>query len=389
MATLNETGDKRRHGRYDAVMEGSGLQIDSLSEAASREVGAPPTQIVRPEDAAETRIVTRLYDANSCRTETGYAEAEEGKLRWIDIVGLDDAEQIAWIMRGLGLSELAIAELFQTDQRPKTEALGDWLQIYMRVPTHGLPFRSEQLALVLGPGFVLSLRENQETCFTPVERRLESGSGQIRKGAAYLFYALTDAVLDLWFPLLEAYGDRMEDLEQDILSQPGEGAVQEVHRIKHDLLAIRRAIWPLREAMGALVKDEMPQIEDWVRPFLRDCVDHAFQALDMVEVYREVAQGLVDLQLSMMSNQMNEVMKLLAIISTIFIPMTFIAGVYGMNFDTASPWNLPELGWRFGYEYALGLMLLSATVMVYVFYRLGWIGRKTPRPPRGDADDGA
>ncbi|WP_461307078.1 CorA family divalent cation transporter, partial [Albidovulum sp.] len=130
---------------------------------------------------------------------------------------------------------------------------------------------------------------------------------------------------------------------------------------------------------------DMPGIEDWMLPFFRDCADHAFQALDMVEVYREVAQGLVDLHLSSLSNRMNEIMKVLAIISTIFIPMTFIAGLYGMNFDRASPWNLPELGWRFGYEWALGLMAASAGVMIWVFFRLGWIGRRRTggMPPDG------
>ena len=216
-----------------------------------------------------------------------------------------------------------------------------------------------------------------------VRRRLSSGKGRIRSGSGYLFYALMDAVIDAFFPALEQYGDAAEDLEEQILDVPqNRSTVREIHRIKRDLIGFRHAIWPLREAIGTMLRDDTPLIDESLLPFFRDCADHAFQLLDMVEVYREVAQGLVDLQLSSLSNRMNEIMKVLTMISTVFIPMTFIAGVYGMNFNTESPWNLPELGWHFGYPYALALMAGSAIAVLMIFRRKGWIlgGRERSKP---------
>ncbi|MEC3863096.1 magnesium/cobalt transporter CorA [Mesobacterium sp. TK19101] len=349
-------------------------------EKRSPRIGAPPTDIEKPIDAAETCVTTRIFDEASCVVHDGIVPHEQGKTRWIEITGLSDSDGIARILRSLGLSDLSIAEVFQTDQRPKSLITDTDVLTFLRIPTKRLPFRSQQLALFLGDGFVLTLRETADGCFDPIHARLSAGKGRIRSGAGYLTYALVDAVLDLWFPLIEAYGDRMEELELIILEQSTEDAVKELHLLKRDMLGIRRAIWPLRDALSGFLKDGTPHVEVWMHPYFRDCVDHAFQALDMVEVYREVAQGLIDLHLSTLSNKMNEVMKLLAIISTIFIPMTFITGLYGMNFDRASPWNLPELGWRFGYEYALGLMLGSAGIMVFVFYRLGWLTRRRPPP---------
>ncbi len=357
----------------------------------AREIGASPTAIFVPLAARPTVVRTRIYDEAGFEAVEGFARsAPAGKRRWIDICGLADTDTIVAIARALGLGDLAIAEMFHTDQRPHAEVLGDLVQSFLRLPASLLPFRSEQVMLVLGPDFVLSLREAEGPAFAPVLRRLEAGSGRIRSAPGYLFFSLTDAVLDQWFPMLEAYGDRMETLEEQILADPEDGLVTEVHRLKRDLLEMRRAIWPLREAIGVMLREDTPGIEDWMRPFFRDCSDHAFQALDMVEVYREVAQGLVDLHLSSLSNRMNEIMKVLAIISTIFIPMTFIAGVYGMNFDRSSPWNLPELGWRFGYAWALALMAGSAGVMIYVFHRLGWIkGRRRWKSVAADREAGA
>lgn len=169
----------------------------------------------------------------------------------------------------------------------------------------------------------------------------------------------------------------MEGPEERVLAAPGDEAMRDIHLLKRDLLALRHALWPTREALTALQRDDTPQVDEALLPYLRDCSDHAFQLFDMVDVYRETAQGLVDLQLSSLSNRMNEVMKVLTMIATIFIPMTFIAGLYGMNFERASPYNLPELGWRFGYVYALGLMVGSASIMLFVFWRLGWVFGQT------------
>lgn len=351
-------------------------------------VGASPSAIFVPPAARPTVLRTHVYDATGYELHEGVlADAPAEKWRWVEVCGLVDEDLIVSVAGTLGLDELAIAELFHIDQRPHSEVLGSLVQTVLRLPAATASIHTEQVTLVLGPGFVLSVTEGEGVAFAPVRRRLEAGSGRIRSAPGYLFFALIDAGLDLWLPTLEGYGDQMEALETRILSGPEDSLVTEVHRLKRDLLEMRRAIWPLREAIGVIMREDTPGIEDWMLPYFRDCADHAFQALDMVEVYREVAQGLVDLHLSSLSNRMNEIMTVLAIISTIFIPMTFITGVYGMNFDRASPWNMPELGWQFGYAWALLLMAGSAAAMVFVFFRLGWMGRsKRPSDQRKAGD---
>lgn len=353
-----------------------------------RQVGASPSAIFVPPTARPTVLQTHIYGPTGHETHAGFiADVPADKWRWIDVCGLADKDLIVSVAASLGLDELAIAEVFHIDQRPHSEVLGSLVQTVLRLPADTALFRSEQVTLVLGPGFVLSVIEGEGADYDVVRRRLEAGSGRIRSAPGYLFFSLIDTSLDLWFPSIEGYGDRMELLEARILDGTDDGLVTEVHRIKRDLLEMRRAIWPLREAIGVLLRDDTPGIEDWMLPYFHDCSDHAFQALDMVEVYREVAQGLVDLHLSSLSNRMNEIMTVLAVISTIFIPMTFITGVYGMNFDRDAPWNMPELGWQFGYVWALLLMAGSAGAMIFVFFRLGWIGRPRRPSDKSEADD--
>lgn len=311
----------------------------------------------------------------------------QSQLRWIDVCGLKDAAEIADLARELGLNDLSIADLFHLDQRAHTDIDVNLVQTVLKMPTGHQPFVADQITLVLGPDFVLTLREQPRDCLDGVRKRLASGKGRIRSSSGYLFYAICDAVIDSYFPVLEEQGDLIEAMEERILRDPGDGAMRDIHMLKRDLLVLRHAIWPMRDALAALQHDDTPQIDQELLPYLRDCSDHAFQLLDMVEVYRETAQGLVDLQLSSLSNRMNEVMKVLTMIATIFIPMTFIAGLYGMNFDRTSPYNLPELGWRFGYLYAIGLMVISAASMLFVFWRLGWIFRRSKAEPRTAGSD--
>ena len=352
---------------------------DRRTRRQSRSVGTSPGAIEPPKDAHETQVTWYRYGPNGYAVETARPDTHDGELLWIDICGLKDHMAIAELGSDLGLSELAIADLFHLDQRAHTDFDGDLVLTVLRIPVSGPPFVADQITLLLGPDFVLTLREGPRDCFEGVRKRLAGGAGRIRGSSAYLFYALIDAIIDTYFPILERYGDLVEGLEERILQLPGDGAVRDIHLLKRELLDLRHALWPMREALAALQRDDTPQVDESLLPYLRDCSDHAFQLLDMVEVYRETAQGLVDLQLSSISNRMNEVMKVLTMIATVFIPMTFIAGLYGMNFDRTSPYNLPELGWKFGYVYALGLMVGSACLMLLVFFRLGWIGRRSHR----------
>jgi magnesium transporter len=229
---------------------------------------------------------------------------------------------------------------------------------------------------VLGENFVLTFQEGGGDCFDPVRKRLRRKRGRIRDvGADYLAYALLDAVIDGFYPVLEDCGERLGVLEDEIIGAPSGAAVTDVHDLKHDLLTLRRAIWPQREMINTLLRDESELVSAATRIYLRDCYDHAVQLMDIVETYREIASALVDVYLSSVSARLNEIMKVLTIIATIFIPLSFIASVYGMNFDrNASPLNMPELGWRYGYVFSLALMLAIALGLLYYFRRRGWLG---------------
>tara|TARA_R110002124_G_scaffold121948_4_gene280465 strand:- start:377 stop:1558 length:1182 start_codon:yes stop_codon:yes gene_type:complete len=357
------------------------------SRLAKRGVGLSPVTIEPPAEAQETTVTWHGYDATRYAAETQAPKPRQGQLLWIDIRGLRDHARIARIASAQGLSDLAIADLFHLDQRAHSDNDGALVLTVLRMPVSGPPFKADQITLILGPDFVLSLREGPEDCLHNLRKRLVAGNGRIRGSSAYLFYALIDTIVDAYFPILERYGDLVENLVERVMTAPDADAIRDIQLLKRELLELRHALWPLREALTALQHDDTPQIDESLLPYLRDCSDHAFQLLDMVEIYRETAQGLVDLQLSTLSNRMNEVMKVLTMIATIFIPMTFIAGLYGMNFDRASPFNLPELGWRFGYFYAIMLMLGSAGTMLLIFFRLGWIGakwrrRRAPESPK-------
>lgn len=360
------------------------LKAKQRRKPRKAKVGESPTVLHVPEGASDTTVRMVRYSQSKV---TEFA-ADDPKfwdagpdLSWIEVCGLSDQDRITQIGERLNLHPLTIADLFHTDQRPKTEIAQNYLQIVLKAPVGGLPFVADQVTLIVGQNFVLCLREHAGAGLDPVRKRLEEGGARIRSTSSYLAYALIDAVIDAYFPVLESYGELTEALEERILIDPQEGAIRDIHLLKRELLDLRHALWPQREAVNALLRDDVPFIEDAMVPYLRDCSDHSFQLLDMVEVYREVAQGLVDLHLSSLSNRMNEVMKVLTMIATIFIPMTFIAGVFGMNFDRGSPWNLPELGWRFGYFYALGLMVASSATMLFLFWRLGWIfGRRNRKP---------
>ena len=202
-------------------------------------------------------------------------------------------------------------------------------------------------------------------------------------------YALLDAIIDGYFPVLEHYGEKLAVLEDEALEYPQEDTVLRIQELKHDLLTLRRTTWPHRDAINHLLREETPLVTQETRLFLRDVYDHAVQILDLIENYREVGSGLIDLYLSSMSNRMNDVMKVLTIIATIFIPLGFIAGLYGMNFNPeSSPWNMPELGWYWGYPFALGVMSFVALLMLIQFRRKGWLGGRR-RKGLGSATEGS
>lgn len=312
-------------------------------------------------------------------------------VRWVYVSGLGDADVLHEIGERFHLHPLTLEDIANTSQRPKSEVYENYLFIVTRMPagvavtddkTSAKPpisadqqLLTEQLSICLGNDFVLTFQEEASNIFEPVRHRLMNGSSQIRKhGADYLAYALVDATIDAYFPLLEVYGEGVDDLETDVIEKPAINQIARIHDLKRNLLTARRAVWPQREMLNAIIRDETPFITAETKLFLRDCYDHTIQLMDMIETYREIASGLVDIQLSSQSNRMNEIMKVLTIIATIFIPLSFLASVYGMNFNQASPWNLPELKWRYGYPALWAVMIAIAAGLLLWFRRKGWIG---------------
>ncbi|MFT5540626.1 MAG: magnesium transporter, partial [Alphaproteobacteria bacterium] len=248
----------------------------------------------------------------------------------------------------------------------------------------------EQVSLFLGEGFVLTFQERPGDSFDSVRNRLRQRRGVIRTmGADYLAYALIDATIDHYFPVLEAYDDRLDHLTELALNRPDSSVVGDLHKTKRELFNLRRIIWASREMLNTLMRADNTIIKSPTMPYLRDCYDHCVQLMDILEMQREVAASLFDIYLSSLSNRLNETMKMLTLVATIFIPLGFIASLYGMNFDRASPWNMPELGWKYGYPFALGLMTATAVGLFIWFKKRRWLGdggqpkknlRRAPHP---------
>jgi magnesium transporter len=306
---------------------------------------------------------------------------------WVRVVGLGDARILEGLRDLFKLHPLAMEDVVTVVQRPKAEQYGDHWFFVMRQTRTGEQLETQQISLFWGANFVVSLEERPDAALEPVRRRIREGFGQARStGADYLAYSIIDAFVDNLFPVLEGYGERLETLEEGILTAPTSDSLARIQEVKHDLLVLRRSIWPLRDALASVYRDESHLIRPETRVYMRDCYDHAVQLIDIIESYREFATGLADLLLSTISHRMNEVMKVLTIIATIFIPLSFIASVYGMNFDTrVSALNMPELEWAWGYPFALFLMAATAGALLYYFRRKGWIGTPpAPKPPAAD-----
>lgn len=305
---------------------------------------------------------------------------------WIDVVGTGDEAMLRRLAEIFGLHRLELEDVVAQHHRAKVERYPDHLFIVARmVEVVDGELLTEQLTLVLGGRFVIMFQERPGDCFDSVRSRIREARGRIRQaGPDYLAYALVDAVVDHYFPIIESYGDRLDAFEDEILGRPRNDTLARLHSVQRDLLTLRRVARPMREAVGSLQRQEGGLICPETSTYLRDCLDHSIEIADMVDNYRETGLGLMDVYLSTMSNRLNEVMKLLTIIATIFIPLSFVASLYGMNFDTeASPFNMPELHWKLGYPFALGLMAAIAGGLLYYFRKKGWMGGG------GQADDGA
>lgn len=346
----------------------------------------PGTLLIRDEERPEIFLVD--YDAKTVREHpvqsvddiVQYLRDEHPTVTWIDVRGIGHRETFEKLGAIFKLHPLALEDVVNVPQRPKGDEYPHQHLLITRmvnVDETGV-LVTEQLSILFGKGFVLTVQEEPRVdCLDPVRNRIRSGRGAIRRlGSDYLAYAIFDAVIDGFFPVLESYGERLEELEVQVADVNRPAATStEIFQLKRDLLTLRRAIWPQRDLLSALLRDASPHVTAETRLHLRDTYDHAVQVMDMVETFREIASGLMDLYMTGVSHRLNEVMKVLTILSTIFLPMTFIAGVYGMNFDpTTSPLNMPELRWFFGYPFAIALMLGSAAALLAYYRAKGWIG---------------
>lgn len=342
--------------------------------------GAPPGSLLAPADAATSRLSVLAYSPDAVVEEADVSLARVRELRgkftvlWVNLEGLADVTLFQELGEMFAFHKLALEDTLNIPQRPKLDDYGTHQYFVARMPVSREALDTEQVSIFMGEGFVLTVQEKPGDCFDSVRARIREGRPRIRDaGADYLGYAVMDALVESYYPLLEATASRLEELELSILEQPEKQHISDIHDLKHSLITMRRYLSPLHELISVLVRGDNDFFGERTLVYLRDSHDHAKRAFDLVESYRDMAAGLMDLYLSLMSQKMNEVMKVLTIIATVFIPLSFIAGLYGMNFDPGvSRWNMPELGWTFGYPLALGMMFGVAGLMMVYFYKKGW-----------------
>ena len=344
--------------------------------------GMAPGTLIHVGDRAEheTKITCHSYGQGICKPGNMSPEQllnfdfDPSLKHWINIDGLHDVDFIDKLGKKLNIDTLILEDVLNTEQRPKAEDYP--LHFFMVMKMLRLKktedkerISSEQISLVLGENYVISFQEKEGDIFNPIRERTKKENTKIRNGSAdYMFYAIVDAIVDNYYSVMESIGNRLEDLEDSIISQPTADKLQEIYRAKRHLVSIRRAVWPLREGISLLQRTDSPLIRPATQLFVRDVMDHLLYLIETIETYRDVTAGLLDTYLSVTSFKMNEIMKVLTIISTVFIPLTFFTGMYGMNFE-----YIPELSWHWGYPTLLLSMAALVVVQIYYFKRKGWL----------------
>ncbi len=350
-------------------------------EPAAQDHSSTSPAVLAPANSKAAPIQVMLYDAEGLKEHaifdpdqiTAMIPTEKGKVIWVNVDDLEDHDLIAKIAKIFNLHHLAVEDCMNNHQLAKVEAYKDHLYIVTRMVSLEHHVETEQLNLFLGKNYVLTLQGGRTgDCLGQVRDRVRKSSGKIRTdGPDHLAYAVLDAIIDNYFPVLNALSDRLDDLEDDLLAKHDSKLPAKIHAIKRDTRVLRRSIWPLRDMLNVLIRDNNQLISADTRIYLRDCYDHCLRVIDLVEVDRELCSDLMDLHLSSNSNRMNQVMKVLTIITTLFIPPTFIAGIYGMNFE-----HMPELKWLHGYPFALGIMLCMVVGLLWFLRRQGWLNRE-------------
>jgi magnesium transporter len=353
--------------------------VRNLRWHSKKQVGSAPGTLVYtgPEREAPVKLSLLEYDSESF--EEGILEhpdfqeiSRRTRTTWVNVDGLNEVALIQEMGEAFGLHPLTLEDLVHIGQRPKLEEYDGYLFVVLRMLTldaEGTRVYTEQVGVILGDGWVLSFQQHAGDVWNPVRERLRKASGRIRKrGADYLAYALIDAVVDHYFQILETMAETVEELEVAVLEDPKPDVMHRIHSLRQEMLVVRRAVWPLRELTNSLARTETGLIHDDTQVFLRDVYDHTVQVIDTTETLREVVSGLMDLYMSSVSNRMNEIMKVLTIMASIFIPLTFLAGIYGMNFQV-----MPELGLPWAYPALLAVMLAIGVALFLFFKKRGWL----------------
>jgi magnesium transporter len=349
--------------------------MPKLIKKRSKKAGLPPGTLVHiGEKKAEIPKIT-IMDYNETRFEERETKTieecfifkDKPTVTWINIGGLHQVEILERLGECYGLHPLVLEDILNTDQRPKMEDYGEYLYIVLKMLNYNdqsSEIEAEQISLILGSNFVFSFQERERDTFNLIRERIRNGKGRIRKMEAdYLAYTLLDSIVDNYFIILEKLGEEIEFLEEKLVIRPTPEILRTIHGLKREMIFLRKAVWPLREVISGLERGESSLIKESTRIYLRDVYDHTIQAIDNIETYRDMVSGMLDIYLSSVSNRLNSVMKVLTIIATIFMPLTFLAGIYGMNFK-----YMPELEWRWGYP-AIWLIMVGIGISMLLYFR--------------------
>lgn len=345
--------------------------------------GARPGTISVDPESPVPRISVMQYGADSCNELNDVTVDKVSDLlnkysvTWVNVDGLGDENIIQALGDIFGIHGLALEDIVNVHQRAKVEDFEDQLFIVARMVSIERSLQAEQISLIVGRNFVVTFQERQGDCLDAVRSRIRKAVGRIRHlQADFLAYAILDAIVDGYFPVLDTYGQQLDELEERLSSQHARHTITKVHRLRSEFYMLRKSIWPHREMFNSLIRDFESRFSDDTRLHLRDCYDHTIQIIDITDACREIASDLRDFHFTQINIRQNEIMKVLTIVATIFMPLSFVAGVYGMNFDpNISPYNMPELKWGWGYPMALGIMASMAVGMLLFFWRRGWLQR--------------
>jgi len=347
----------------------------------SRKAGLPPGSLIHIGDRLTEKTKITVFDYDEAHLQEKeiktVGECRQFKdsptVAWIHIEGLHDTQILEELGAVFGLHPLTLEDILNTDQRPKMEDFCEYIYIVLKTfynhADENNETSSEQISIILGPTFVISFQEREIDIFKPIRERIRAGKGRLRKsGADYLAYSLIDTIVDNYFTVLEHLGEKIEIIEESLVKNPSTQTLQAIQHLKREMIFLRKSVWPLRETISSLERTECQLIQESTGLFLKDIYDHTIQVIDTIETFRDMLSGILDIYLSSISNRMNEIMKVLTIIATIFMPLTFLAGVYGMNFK-----YLPELEWHWGYFLLWGVMIIIAIFMLVYFRKKRWL----------------